>query len=77
MLFSELLISVRRDRDNGLDIDLDCFLNRILYRFKQYDDPEETFQAALMAVNIPNDEYRQETRAYSGSGGAQGNNRHF
>ncbi len=42
----------------------------------QMDGPEETLQAALMAVNIPNDEYRLELRARNGSAGAQGNNRH-
>jgi hypothetical protein len=40
--FSEFLITVRRDRDNGLDIDLDCFLGQIVNVLKQDDGPEET-----------------------------------
>jgi hypothetical protein len=75
-VFSELLITVCRDRDNGLDIDLDCFLDQIVDVFKHHDGPKETLQAALMAVNIPNAKYRQEPRARNGSGGAQGNTRH-
>ena len=32
--FSELLIAVRRDQENGNDIDLDQFLNQIVDVFK-------------------------------------------
>ncbi len=69
IFFSELLITDRRDRDNGLDIDLNGFLDQIVDVFKQDDGPQETLQAALMAVNHPNDEYRQEHWARNGSGG--------
>ena len=72
---SEQLVSVRRDKENGLDIDLDCFLSQIVDVFKQDDAPNDTLQAGLMAVNIPNDAYRQDPRARNGSGGAQGNTR--
>jgi hypothetical protein len=65
-----------QDRDNGLDIDFDCFLDQSVDVFKQDDAPEETLQAALMVVNIPNDKYRQEPRARNGSGAAHGNTRH-
>jgi hypothetical protein len=54
-------------QDNGLDINLNCFINQIVKVLKQDDGPEETLQAALMAVNIPNDEYRQEPPARNGS----------
>ncbi len=72
-----MLVTVRRDKENGLDVDLDCFLSQIVDVFKQNDAPDDTLQAALMAVNIPNDDYRQEPRARNGSGGAQGNTRHI
>ncbi len=76
MFFSELLITICRDRDNGLDIDLDCFLDQIIDVFKQDDSHKDTLQAALMAVNIPSDKYHQEHQAHNGSGGAQGNTCH-
>ncbi len=76
IFFLESLVTVRRDKDSGLDIDLDGFLNQIVDVLKQDDAPDDTLQAALMAVNIPNDDYRQEPRARNGSGGAQGNTRH-
>jgi hypothetical protein len=77
--FSEWLVSVRRDKENGLDVDLDCFLSQIVDVFKQDDTPNDTLQAALMAVNIPNhdDDYRQDPRARNGSGGVQGNTSHM
>jgi hypothetical protein len=30
LYFSELLVTVRRDKDNGPDVDLDCFLSQIV-----------------------------------------------
>jgi hypothetical protein len=45
--------------------------------YTQADGSDETLQAVLMAVNIPNDEYRQESWARNGSGAAQGNNCHM
>jgi hypothetical protein len=71
IIFSELLVAVRRDQENGNDIDLDQFLNQIVDVFKQDDSPDETLQAALMAVNIPHDDFRPEPRDRNGSGGAQ------
>ncbi len=41
IFFSELLIMISRDRDNGLDIDLDCLLDQIVDVFKQDDAPED------------------------------------
>jgi hypothetical protein len=38
IFFSELLRTVSRDRDNGLDIDLDGFLEQIVVVFKQLED---------------------------------------
>jgi hypothetical protein len=32
---------ISRDRDNGLDIDLDCLLDQIVDVFKQDDAPED------------------------------------
>ena len=75
--FSELLVSISRDQENGLDIDHYCFISQIVDVFKEDDAPDDTLQAALMAVNIPNDDYRQDPRARNGSGGAQGNTRHM
>ncbi len=37
----------------------------------QDDAPNDTLQAALMAVNIPHDDYRHDPRDCNGSGGAQ------
>jgi hypothetical protein len=76
IFFSELLVSVCRDKENGNDIDLDRFLSQIVDVFKQDDPPNDTLQAVLMAVNIPNDDYRQDPRDCHGSGGAQRNIRH-
>ena len=69
--FSEVLISFRRDQENGKDIDLDYFLNQIVNVFKQDDDHDDTLHAALMAVNIPHDDYRPEPRDRNVSGGVQ------
>ncbi len=71
IIFSELLVAVRRDQEHGNDIDLDQFLFQIVDVFKQDDAPDETLQAALMAVNIPHDDYRPEPRDRNGFGGAQ------
>ena len=51
IFFSELLVSVRRDKENGLDIDLDRFLSQIVDVFKQDDAPNDTLQAALNAAH--------------------------
>ena len=69
--FSEVLISFRRDQEHGKDIDLDHFLNQIVDVFKQDDAPDDTLHAALMAVNIPHDDYRPEPRDRNGSGGVK------
>ena len=71
-----MLVTVRRDKENGLDVDLDCFISQIVDVFKQDDAPDDTLQAVLMAFNIPNDDYRQDPRDRNGSGGAQRNIRH-
>jgi hypothetical protein len=60
MVFSELLISASRVKGNGFNIDLDCFLNKIVDMFKHDDGFKETLQATLMAANIPNEENGQE-----------------
>jgi hypothetical protein len=59
------------------EVDLDCFFSQIVDAFKQDDAPNETLQAALMTVNIPHDDYRQDPQAHNGSRGAQGNTCHM
>ena len=68
---SALLISFRREKEQGQDIDLDYFLNQIVDVFKQDDADDDTLHAALMAVNVRHDEYRPEPRNRNGSGGVQ------
>jgi hypothetical protein len=51
IVFSERLISVSRDKDNGLDSDLYSFLTKLwicCIIFEQDNGPEEALQAALM-----------------------------
>jgi hypothetical protein len=46
---SSLLVSFRKDQEQGLDIDLDYFLNQIIDVFKHDDAVDDTIHAALMA----------------------------
>ena len=68
---SALLISFRREQEQGQDIDLDYFLNQIVDVFKHDDAVDDTLHAALMAVDGLHDERRPEPRDRYGSGGAQ------
>ena len=70
---SSLLVSFRKDQEQGQDIDLDYFLNQIIDVFKHDDAVDDTIHAALMAYGRPHEEQRPEPRDRNGSGGAQPN----
>ncbi len=66
---SALLISFRKEQEQGQDIDLDYFLNQIIDVFKHDDAVDDTLHAALMAFDGPQEERRPEPRDRNGSGG--------